>query len=301
MNASATDHRFDGGFNTTGGLEWPGKTPDKEIPFEIVHADYEMIEMMDIKLKEGRSFSKNFGADSSKIIFNEAAIDMMGLKNPVGKISNLWGNNRELIGVVNNFHFESLHKNVKPLFILLEPKNTHYIIAKMNGGFENATLNKVKGLYNKYNPGVAFDYKFLDEDYQALYASEQRVSLLSRYFAGLAIIISCLGLFGLAAFIAQKRQKEIGIRKVVGASVGNIAVMLSKDFVKLVLISVLIAFPVAWWAMNQWLENFAYRVNIGWWAFVAAGVAALIIALLTVSFQAIKAALANPVKSLRTE
>lgn len=301
LNASATDHRFDGGFNTTGGVEWPGKTPDKEIPFEIVHADYDMIEMMSIKIKLGRSFSKIFGADSSKIIFNEAAIDMMGLKDPVGKVINLWGTDREIIGVVNNFHFESLHKNVKPLFILLEPKNAHYIIAKINGGPEKATLDKVKDLYNKYNPGVVFDYKFLDEDYQALYASEQRVAVLSRYFAGLAIIISCLGLFGLAAFTAQKRQKEIGIRKVVGASVGNIAVMLSKDFVKLVLISVLVAFPVAWWAMNQWLENFAYRINIGWWAFVAAGIAALLIALLTVSFQAIKAALANPVNSLRTE
>ncbi|HEU4858400.1 MAG TPA: FtsX-like permease family protein, partial [Chitinophagaceae bacterium] len=228
-------------------------------------------------------------------------IDMMGLKDPVGKVINLWGTDREIIGVVNNFHFESLHKNVKPLFILLEPKNAHYIIAKINGGPEKATLDKVKDLYNKYNPGVVFDYEFLDEDYQALYASEQRVAVLSRYFAGLAIIISCLGLFGLAAFTAQKRQKEIGIRKVVGASVGNIAVMLSKDFVKLVLISVLVAFPVAWWAMNQWLENFAYRINIGWWAFVAAGIAALLIALLTVSFQAIKAALANPVNSLRTE
>ena len=155
--------------------------------------------------------------------------------------------------------------------------------------------------YKQFNQGLPFEYKFLDEDYQQLYASEERVAVLSRYFAGIAILISCLGLFGLAAFTARKKQKEIGIRKVVGATVANVAVMLSKDFLKLVLIAVFIAFPLSWWVMNQWLQSFAYRITIGANVFLIAGVSVILITLLTVSFQAIKAAVANPVKSLRTE
>jgi putative ABC transport system permease protein len=302
VQVSATDHRFAGGFNTTGGLGWPGKHPSQDnISFEIVHADYDLIELLGIEMKEGRSFSRSFGADSTKIIFNEAAISKMGLKDPVGKIINLWGKDREILGVTKDFHFESLHQNVKPLFILLEPKNTHYVLAKIRAGMEKEVLNKVMKLYGTYNRGSAFDYQFLDDEYRALYASEQRVAVLSRYFAGLAIIISCLGLFGLAAFTAQRRQKEIGIRKVVGASVSNVVIMLSKDFLKLVLMAVLVAFPLAWWATSKWLEGFAYRVDIGISVFLIAGASIILITLLTISFQSIKAAVANPVKSLRTE
>ena len=299
--ASATDHLFAGGFNTTGGLEWPGKRPTQDFSFEIVHADYDLIELLGIEMKEGRSYSRSFGADSTKILFNEAAIHKMGLENPVGKTINLWGKEREILGVAKNFHFESLHQNVKPLFILLEPQHTQYVLAKMGKGMEATVLKDVKKLYTTYNPGYAFDYKFMDEDYQALYASEQRVAVLSQYFAGLAIIISCLGLFGLAAFTAQRRQKEIGIRKVVGASTGHVIAMLSKDFLKLVLMAIIIAYPIAWWAVHQWLGNFAHRIPIKAGVFLATGASVLLITLLTISFQAIKAAIANPVKSLRTE
>jgi putative ABC transport system permease protein len=252
-------------------------------------------------MKEGRSFSRNYGTDSTKIIFNEAAINMMGLKEPVGKVIKLWGQDKEILGVTKNFHFESLHKNIKPLFILLKPEHTHYIVVRVGKGLEKEVLNKINNLYDQYNPGSSFDYKFLDEDYQALYASEQRVAVLSRSFAFLSIMISCLGLFGLAAFTAQKRRKEISIRKVVGASVSNIAVMLSKDFLQLVLFSILIAFPIARWIMNKWLNDFAYRISIGVGVFLIAGASIILITLITVSFQAIKAAIANPVKNLHSE
>jgi len=160
---------------------------------------------------------------------------------------------------------------------------------------------QIQKTFQAYNKGVSFDYQFLDENYKALYAAEMRVGVISKYFAGLAILISCLGLFGLAAFTAQRRRKEIGIRKVVGASVGDVAVMISKDFLKLILIAVLIAFPVAWWTMGQWLNGFAYRVHIGAGIFLVAGSCTIFFTLFTISFQAIKAAVANPVKSLRTE
>ena len=183
---------------------------------------------------------------------------------------------------------------------MLLPQQTFYIMVRMAAGKEKEVLSGIQNAYTKYNPGYSFNYRFLDENYQQLYASEQRISVLSRYFAGLTILISCLGLFGLAAFTAQRRQKEIGIRKVVGASAGNIAFMLSSDFLKLVLISMVVAFPVAAWLMNQWLESFAYRATLGAGVFVVAGVSIFVITVLTIGAQAIKAALANPVKSLRT-
>jgi ABC-type antimicrobial peptide transport system permease subunit len=174
-------------------------------------------------------------------------------------------------------------------------------VVKIKAGTERQTIERIRQSFASFSKGLSFDYHFMDEEYEALYEAENRVSVLSRYFAGLAILISCLGLFGLAAFTANKRQKEIGVRKVVGASVNNIAVMLSKDFLKLTVIAVLIAFPLAWWAMNHWLQSFAYRITISAGVFVMAGASVIFMTLLTVSFQAIKAALANPVKSLRAE
>jgi ABC-type antimicrobial peptide transport system permease subunit len=175
------------------------------------------------------------------------------------------------------------------------------VLVKVEQGTEQTVIKQLEQYYKKFHPNYPFEFSFLDSDYKALYAAEERVGTLSRYFAGLAIIISCLGLFGLAAFTAQKRQKEIGIRKVVGATVSNIVFMLSKDFLRLVVIALLIAFPLGWWAMSEWLQSFAYRTDIGLTVFVVAGVSILLITLLTVSYQAIRTALANPVKSLRTE
>jgi hypothetical protein len=260
---------------------------------------------MGMQLTEGRNFSRSYGNEESKIILNEAAIKLMRLTDPVGKTIKYFDQDRQIIGVVRDFHFESLHEPVKPCYISLErpgPANVwDKIMVRIKGTDQEQTVASIQRLYEFYNPGFPFDYNFLDESYRKQYLTETRVGILSKYFATLAILISCLGLFGLAAFTAQKRQKEIGIRKVVGASANHIAVMLSKDFLKLTIIAVLIAFPLAWWTMNLWLESFAYRIHIGPAVFFIAGAVVVLITLLTVSFQAIRAAMANPVKSLRTE
>jgi ABC-type antimicrobial peptide transport system permease subunit len=207
----------------------------------------------------------------------------------------------EIVGVVKDFHFQSLHEKVKPLFIWLSPEDTGQFMAKIESGKEKTAIARLESLYKQFNPAFSFEYSFLDSDYQMLYASENRISVLSRYFAGMAILISCLGLFGLAAFTAQKRQREIGIRKVIGASVRNITILLSREFLQLVFIALLVAFPLAWWAMTLWLKSFAYRIPIDPGIFLIAGVSILLLTGITISFQAIKAAIANPASSLRSE
>jgi putative ABC transport system permease protein len=298
-NASATNHRMVG-HNFATGLDWSGKPADDNTYFEGFETDYDFIETMGMHIKEGRSFSKNFGTDSSAIILNEAAVNAMHLKNALGKTVVYSGKNLQVIGIVKDFHFESMHSEVKPSFLVLVPQRTT-IVASISSNNQQATINAVKHLYESFNPGFPFTFNFLDEAYQQQYETETRISTLSKYFAALAIIISCLGLFGLAAFSAQKRRKEIGIRKVVGASVANITTMLSKDFLKLIGISLLIAFPVSGWMMGNWLQSFAYRISITPFVFVIAGLSVIIITLITIGFQSIKAATANPVKSLRTE
>jgi len=282
-------------------ISWEGKPKDDQTSYTDIPCGYDFIETLGIEMKEGRSFSKDFGTKNA-IIFNEAAIESMGIKDPIGKIVKVWGQDKEIIGVAKNFHFESLYQNLKPCFFdfSLSPRLSK-IMVKIKPGREKETIARLQQLYKEVNPGLSFEYKFLDDEYKNLYASEQRVAQLSWYFAALAIIISCLGLFGLAAFTAQKRRKEIGIRKAMGATATRLAILLSKDFIKLVTVAILIAFPMAWWVMNKWLEDFAYKINVSLWAFALAGTLALLIALFTVSFQATKAAIANPVKSLRTE
>jgi hypothetical protein len=303
VNASYTSHEMVGRNYGDYGLSWPGKDPNESDYVEGFGVGYDFIETMGMQLAGGRSFSRSYGNEQSKIILNESAIKLMRLKDPVGKTIKYFDQDRQIIGVVKDFHFESLHEPVKPCFITLEGQGNIWdkIMVKIKGTGQEQTIASIQILYESYNPGFPFDYNFLDQSYQKQYLTETRVSILSKYFAALAILISCLGLFGLAAFTAQKRQKEIGIRKVVGASANHIAVMLSKDFLKLTIIAVLIAFPLAWWAMNQWLQGFAYRINIGAGVFFIAGASVVFITLLTVSFQAIKAAIANPVKSLRNE
>jgi hypothetical protein len=301
VNTSGMNQNIIGIHSYTYGLNWPGKKPGSSISFTNASVDFDMIETLDIQMKEGRSFSRNFGSDSSAIIFNQAAVDVMGLKEPLGKIVNLWGQNRQIIGVVNDFNFESLHEGVKPLFFKIESEHPTIIMTRIKGGMEKNTIDRLQNFYAKYNPGFTFEYNFLDRDYQELYVSEQRVSLLSKYFAGMAVIISCLGLFGLSAFSIGQRTKEIGMRKILGASVPNITVLISKQFILLVLISNLIAWPAANYFMNKWLQEFAYRIDISWWVFVLSGGLTLIIAMLTIGFQAIKAATANPIEALRYE
>jgi putative ABC transport system permease protein len=304
VNATFTFNNMVGRNFGNSGISWDGKDPNSDVYFEGFGVGYDFFETMDMHMKEGRSFSKVYGADSSKIILNEAAADVMHFPNPVGKTIRLFGNPLQVIGVVKDFHFESLHATVKPSYVVLERQGANpwfKIMIRIRADHQRQTIAAIRQFYETYNPGFPFTFNFLDEAYQKQYDSDTRVSVLSKYFAGLAIIISCLGLFGLAAFTAQKRRKEIGIRKVIGASVSGITAMLSKDFLVLISISLIIAFPVSWWLMNSWLRGFAYRVSVTPFVFVIAGVSVILITLFTVSFQSIKASMANPVKSLRTE
>ena len=301
VNASGMQQNIVGLVATTNGIYWEGKNPKDIINFSIDAINYGMIETLGMEMKEGRTFSKNFGSDSMAILLNETAIKIMGLKNPIGKIVNLWGMNVHIIGVVKDFNFESMHENVKPFIFRLDPQGTTLIMAKITAGKEQETIKSIQKLYQSYNPGYSFDYKFLDEDFQAQYVAEQRVALLSRYFAGIAIIISCLGLFGLAAFTAERRRKEIGIRKVLGSSDFGIIYLLSGDFTKLIIVAIVIALPVAYLIAKYWLDSFAYRINLDPWYFIAAGLSALLITWFTVGVQAVNAATANPVKSIRYE
>lgn len=282
--------------------------PKKSISMQNWSVDVDYVATMGMEIIKGRNFSKDLLTDSNTVIINEAAAQVMGLQDPIGKkVGNLQDVTDKnsmryytIIGVVKNFNYESLRQNIEALCMKLG-RATGNISFRMQTGNVMGVVKNMESLWKKMAPGQAFTYSFLDEDFNAVYRAEQRMGTIFISFAVLAIFIACLGLFGLATYAAEQRTREIGIRKVLGASVGSIAGMLSRDFLKLVLIAALIVFPIAWWAMHQWLEDFAFRITISWWIFVFAAAVALLIALLTVSFQAIKAAVANPVKSLRTE
>ena len=300
-NVTSTAWSFVGQTASTDGVKWSGKSPDDNMTFGVQQINYNFFETFGIQLKEGRSFSKNFESDESKIIFNEAAIKAMGIDDPIGKNINIWGRDRQIIGIVKNFNYESLHTRINPLFFILNPSNCKKIMVKIEDGMESAVINNIEKKYHEFNPGFPFDYKFLDQDYQNQYVAEQRVFTLSKYFAGIAILLSCLGLLGLAIFTTEQRRKEIGIRKVNGATISEIIIMLNKDFLKWVVIAFVIATPIVYYAMYQWLQRFAYRIELSWWIFAMAGCLAIIIAMITVSLQTFWAARRNPVESLRYE
>lgn len=294
--------------SSTQGVRWPGKDTTKLILFSNNPITYDYVKTMGIELIEGRDFDPSFSLDTMNYLVNEAAARKIGYKDPVGKELTMWGDKGTIIGLMKDFHHNSLHVPIEPLILRLfkgswvnEGGYWGNVIVKTEKGKSKQAIASMEKVFKKFNPGFPFKYYFTDDEIAKNYKAEHTVSKLSRYFAFLAIFISCLGLFGLVTFTAEQKTKEIGIRKVLGASVTGIVRMLSKDFLKLVLIASVIAFPVAWWAMNKWLMDFEYRIDIGWWVFVVAGVVALLIALLTISFQSIKAAIANPVKSLRTE
>jgi putative ABC transport system permease protein len=301
VNACFTTHNMIGRNYGTYSVNWEGRDPKGGIYFEGFNVSYDFFETLGMRFAAGRSFSRSY-ADTNSIIVNETAVAAMHLKDPVGKNITAYGARFQIIGVVKDFHYESLHEPVKSSFFLpYQGSAGDKMMVRIRPGQQQETIDRIRDLYTSFNPGFPFTYRFLDEDYQRQYATEVRVATLAKYFSGLAILISCLGLFGLAAFTAQRRQKEIGIRKVVGAPVGRIAVMLSAEFLRLVFIAILIAFPVSWWAMHQWLQGFAYRIDIGTSVFVLAAVSVMVITMLTIGFQAIRAALANPVKTLRSE
>lgn len=301
VSASSFGHDMTGHIASTQGVQWPGKSINDLTEFEMMPINYDMLELLGIEMKKGRTFSREFSTDTLTVIFNEAAIKHIGINDPIGKVVRLWEEEREIIGVVKDFNFESLHEEVKPVVLWLDPERTDLIAVKIEAGSERETIDRLQSLFKTFNPGFPFEYQFLDQDYQALYVAEQRVSMLSSYFAGLAILISCLGLLGLAAFTAERRIKEIGIRKVMGASEWKIIELLSGDFAKMVLAATIIALPLSFYLTKSWLDRFAYKIGLEWWYFIGAGLLTMLIALLTVSFQTIKAALMNPVESLRSE
>ncbi len=301
VNISSTGTSLLGISSSTYDVRWEGKPVDANIDFEVVPVNYQMIETMEMELSDGRSYSSDYGNEEDKIILNQAAIDIMGLLDPIGKTIRFWGKEKQIIGVVKNFNFESLHQKVGPLLFYFGPAKTLKIMARIEAGHEKYAIAELGKLYARFNPGFAFDYHFMNVAFQSQYEAENRVAVLSRYFAGLGILISCLGLFGLAAFAAEQRLKEIGIRKVNGARISEVMTMLNGEFIKWVAIAFVIATPIAWYSMNRWLESFAYKTDLSWWIFALAGLLALGIALLTVSWQSWKAATTNPVEALRYE
>lgn len=302
VSAASIGHSLLGRNNNTSGLEWDGKNPDDNILFENVGTNYGLLETLGVEMAEGRMYSEEYGSDSTKIIFNEAAIRVMNLENPIGKTIKLWDQyDLQIIGVVKDFHFQSLHDVVNPLFFRLKPSNTWNIMVRLEAGKEKETLAALDKFYRDFNPGFTFEYQFQDQEYAQQYAAEQRVASLSFYFATMAILISCLGLFGLAAFTAERRLKEIGIRKALGSSSTNIVLLLSGDFTRMVLVSIVVGLPASYWLLHGWLKRFAFHIDLEIWYFLLAGMIALLIAWVTVASQAIKAARVNPVKCLRTE
>ncbi|MDQ3278192.1 MAG: ABC transporter permease [Bacteroidota bacterium] len=275
-----------------------------QLDVKYLSVDYNLLPTYGFQLSAGRNFSKAYATDSTSFIVNEAAVKSIGFASPQAAIDKpiQYGNQKgKIIGVVKDFHFESLHQKIPALLMAVIPNQYGRISIKLAGGDIGTSLAAVERTWKKFLPDVPYDYSFIDEQFAQLYESEQRQKTVFTSFAAIAIFIACLGLFGLSAFTISQRIKEIGIRKVLGAEVSSIVGLLSKDFLKLVVFAALIAFPVAWYAMHKWLDDFAYRIGIPWWIFLAAAFVASVIAFLTISFQAIKAATANPVKSLRSE
>ncbi len=302
------------GTNSLGGggyyFEMDGKMTESSRITQSFMVDGDFLKTMQIGLVQGRSFSDAIPADRyNAILVNETLVNELGWKDPIGKRIKFHIDNkgtlaeRRVVGVVKDFHTHSLQHKIVPLALQMPPSTEEQdnLYVRIGAGRTADALALIEKTYRQFEPNSAFAYQFLDQNFAQQYAAEQKQSQLLLIFTALAIFIACLGLFGLAAFTAEQRTKEIGIRKILGASVTGIVFMLSKDFLKLVLISIVIASPIAWYAMHQWLQNFAYRIDIRWWVFALSGILALLIALITVSSQAVKAALANPVKSLRSE
>ncbi|MEP6846231.1 MAG: ABC transporter permease [Panacibacter sp.] len=285
------------------GQEWEGKDPNDKTDFYRYNEDEGLGTTAGLTFIQGRDFDlKQFPADSTGVILNESSLKIMKFKDPISKIIKDNGTEWHVVGVIKDFILTSPYEPTRPMLIYGAKSWFQTILIKLNSN--NSTtdnLKKSEAIFKKYNPEYPFEYKFVDKEYAQKFEDEQRQGTLAALFAGLTIFISCLGLFGLATYMAENRIKEIGVRKVLGASVAGIATLLSRDFLKLVIVSFIIAAPVAWWAMSAWLQNYTYRVNISWWVFVMAATLSIVIAIITVSFQAIKAAVANPVRSLRSE
>ena len=299
--SSEAPHAMD--FVVTDAVNWEGKDKNASVGFKPASVGFDFVKLMNLKIVNGRDFSRAVSTDSTDaFMINEEAVKEMGMKNPIGKWVSAWDKKGHIIGILKDYHTHSLHEPIKP--VILDVKEYEYfgvIIIKTLPGKTKEALASLAKVYKDINPNYPFSYQFVDEEYKNLYSNELIIEKLSILFASLAILISCLGLLGLVIFSAEQRTKEIGIRKVLGASMGSIVGLFSKDFLKLILIAFLIASPLAWYAMNHWLQDFAYKIDLSWWIFALAAFISILITLFTVSQQAIKVAIANPVKSLRSE
>jgi putative ABC transport system permease protein len=291
---------------SSGGSNWQGQPANDKTEFNFFNVDGNIVKTAGLTLLSGRDINvKTYPTDSSAVLVDEAAVKAMGMKNPIGQIidTGAWNTNWHIIGVVKDFIIQSPYESIKPM-IIQGPKADWFNLLHIKFSNAHSTAYNIAAtekIFKLYNPLYPFEYHFVDEAYAKKFSNEQTTGTLTAFFAALTIFISCLGLFGLATYMAENRIKEISVRKVLGASVMGITTLLSKDFLKLVVISFVIASPIAWYAMHQWLLDYTYRVSIDWWVFAGAGLIAVLISLLTVSYQAIKAAVANPVKSLRSE
>jgi hypothetical protein len=281
---------------------WEGRGPDQYETFKFVAMDVDYIKTFEMEIVDGRDFSKDLTTDTQNYIVNEEAIKFMELENPVGKLFSIWDREGQIIGVVKNFHSQSLRNEIEPLVLTLTRNWRHnFAFIRIRPENISQTLKDLEGTWKKFAPHYPFSYQFLDESFEALYRTDQRTGILLRYFTILAIFISCLGIFGLAAFTAEQRTKEIGVRKVLGASISNIVALISKEFVILLSLANVIAWPTAYMLMEKMLSNYAFRTSISVWIFLLAGAIAYSVALITVSYQALKAARTDPINTLRYE
>jgi ABC-type antimicrobial peptide transport system permease subunit len=289
-------------YNSWSDFTWENKPADLDVSINVILTEWDLDKTVGLQFKEGRGFSKQYPTDSTGVILNEAALKVMGFKDPIGKIVRLGDQQLHVIGVIKNILLTDPFKPVSPLVMIFTRDAFNNIFLRPKPGVDiKAALAAVTPIFDKYNPTLNFSYTFTNRDFAAKFNMENQAAQLAGIFGVFAIFISCLGLFGLAMFMAQRRTREIGIRKVLGATTSQLWMLLSTEFLWLVLLACLLASPVSWWLMNSWLQHYEYRITISWWVFPVTAAIAIIIALLTVSTQSVKAALSNPAKSLKTE
>jgi hypothetical protein len=286
--------------NQNSSVDWPGKPEDSKIFFRTVVVDYDFAETMGLHLQEGRFFKKEFN-DTNNFILTAHAIEVMGLQDPIGQEITQWGNKGKIVGIVSDFHGRSLHEKLDPIVLMCKPDWTWNVVVRFDAGKTQEAIAHLEALSKKYNPQYAFAYTFLEDDFEKLYDTEKVTGSLALSFTIIAMLLSGLGLLGLAAYTTERKRKEISIRKTMGASVGTIVAMMSIDFVRLSIVAALIGCPVAWYLMTKFLEGYAYHTELGWGLFVLTAGCVLLISLITVIFQVTKAAVANPIDALRNE
>jgi hypothetical protein len=286
------------GFSST---TWEGRDGNKHVDLFFTHVDTDFRETFGMSMADGRFFSKDFSTDKESYVLNETAVRQMELENPLGEQIEFHEQKGTVIGIIKDYHFRSLHSKIGPLLLNLAEKGQNYMSVKVVAGNLRSILDGIESIWSQFERDYPFQYTFLDEEFGRMYRTEIRFRNIFGYFAGLAIVISCLGLFGLASFMAEKRTKEIGVRKVLGASVGGIAILLAKEFTKWVVVANAVAWPLAYWTMKEWLTGFAYRTEMGIGIFLMSGGLALAVAWITVGYKSVRAALADPVDCLRYE